>query len=268
VRIWHQSMTELETLPDYAAALATRYAAVVEPSTEVVLHGMPVGTYGSSSPAHVLSFPTELQRVGGLLVRLAQQAEREEFDAVMVASFAEPNTRAVRSAVDMPVVSMAESSLLAACSVADRFGIVTITPDVVQMLDGSVARQGLRERSAAIVSLSPAVNEFDLQRAWTHPDDLAAAFVAGARTVIDAGADVVIAGEGVLNELVVHLGITEVDGVAVMDSVAVTALHTEMLARAYARGSLRTGRRWSYPRVPDGLAHLLDTPRQVVDGEA
>jgi hypothetical protein len=59
----------------------------------------------------------------------------------------------------------------------------------------------------------------------------------------------------------VHLGLREMDGIGVMDTVAVTALHTEMLVHAYARAGLRTGRRWRHPRVPSDVQRLLETPR-------
>lgn len=75
------------------------------------------------------------------------------------------------------------------------------------------------------------------------------------------GADVIIAGEGVLNELVVHLGLTQIDGVGILDCIAINLLHTEMLVRAYRMAGLRTGRRWEYPKVPADLRQALKTPR-------
>lgn len=261
MRIWHQSVTELAALPQYTESLARRFAALANPGTEVVLHGVPPGTYGSSSPAQALAYPAERHRIANLVLKQIEQAEREGFDAVMIASFIEPALREARCTLDIPVTSMAESSLLAGCSVAATLGIVTINPPGVRMLQDGVARHRLESRIAALVSLDPAVDEFDLQRAFQKPDEVRAAFERGCRVAIEAGADVLIPGEGVLNELIVHLGIREVDSVGILDTVGITILHTEMLVRAYRSTGLRTGRRWEYPKVPADIQRALDTPR-------
>lgn len=261
MRIWHQSVTELEALPEYAASLARRFASVASPGTEVVLHGVPAGTYGSSSPAQALAYPSERHRIADLVLKQIERAESEGFDAVMLASFAEPALREARSSIDIPVTSMAESTLLSSCSVASRAGIVTISPAGVRMLQDGVARHRLDARVAAVVSLDPAVDEFVLQNAFKSPEAVRAAFENACRIAIEAGADVIIPGEGVLNELVAYLDIDEVDGVGVLDAVALTVLHTEMLIGAYRKGVLRTGRRWEYPKVPADVRQALDTPR-------
>ncbi|OAF07237.1 hypothetical protein AYJ54_18105 [Bradyrhizobium centrolobii] len=261
MRIWHQSVTELEALPHYADSLSRRFAAVAGPGVEVVLHGVPIGTYGSSSPAQALEYPRERSRIADVVLAQVERAEAEGFDAVMIASFAEPALREARAALDIPVTSMMESCLLAGCSVAPLIGIVTISPAGARMLREGVDRHQLNARVAELVSLDPAFNEFDLQRAFDEPDKVRAAFEIAARKAIEAGADVIVPGEGVLNELAAHLGIRELDRVAVMDATALTLTHTEMLVRAYQGSMLRTGRRWGYPKVPADLRHSLDTPR-------
>jgi allantoin racemase len=261
MRIWHQSVTELEALPQYAESLSRRFAAVASAGTDIVLHGVPVGTYGSSSPAQALAYPAERHRIAQVVLRQLENAEREGFDAVMIASFAEPALREARASLDIPVSSMAESCLLAGCSVGSATGVVTISPAGVRMLQEGVSRHRLDSRVAAFVGLEPEVNEFDLQRAFAAPDAIRAAFEQACRKAIAAGADVIVPGEGVLNELVVHLGIQQVDSVGVLDAVAITVLHTEMLARAYRIAGLRTGRRWEYPKMPPEVRRALDTPR-------
>lgn len=261
MRIWHQSVTELEALPQYAASLARRYAAVASEGTQVVLHGVPTGTYGASSPAQALAYPSERFRVAGLVLEQAKRAEHEGFDAVMIASFVEPALRELRATLDIPVTSMSESAILAGCSAASSVGIVTISAAGVRMLEEGIARHKLERRVATVLSLEPEVNEFDLQSAFREPEGVRLAFERACKQAIAAGADVIIPGEGVLNELVVHLGIQEIDGVGVLDAVAITFLHTEMLIRAQRLAGLRTGRRWEYPKVPSDVARALQAPR-------
>ena len=77
MRIWHQSVTELEALPQYAESLSRRFAAIAAPGVEVVLHGVPVGTYGSSSPARALEYPRERSRIANVVLSQMERAERE-----------------------------------------------------------------------------------------------------------------------------------------------------------------------------------------------
>src|SRR5690606_34935702 len=107
-----------------------------------------------------------------------------------------------------------------------------------------VANHRLESRVATVVGLGPGVTEFDLHSAFDNPSEVLAAFEQACEVAIRAGADVIIPGEGVLNELLVHLGISEVSSVPVIDTIAVTVLHTEMLVQAYKKAGLRTGRRW------------------------
>lgn len=244
MRIWHQSVTELDALPHYAASLARRFAAVATPGTQVILHGVPKGTYGASSPAQAIADPAERRRISSLVFQQAEGAEREGFDAVMIASFAEPALRELRASLSIPVTSMAESAIFAGCSAASSVGIVTISSAGVRMLEEGIARHKLERRVAKVLSLEPELNEFDLQAAFQQPEAVRAAFESACRQTIDAGADVIVPGEGVLNELIVHLGLKEIDGVGVVDGIAINILHTEMLVRAQRMAGLRTGRRW------------------------
>lgn len=262
MRIWHQSVTDLEALPRYAESLARRFATVAGPGVEVVLHGVPSGTYGASSPAQALEYPFERNRIAQIVLDQLAGAEREGFDAVMLATFAEPALREARSVLDIPVTSMMESCLLAACSVAPLIGIVTISPSGARMLRDSVRRHRLEARVAAIASLNPAADEFALQQAFENPSAVIAAFRETCADVIAAGADIIVPGEGVLNELLVSLGLHEVDGVAIMDATLMTLVHTEMLVRAYGASLLRTGRRWEYPKAPPEVRSALAAPRK------
>lgn len=258
MRIWHQSVTVLETLPEYAASLARRYAAVGRSDTEVVLHGLPPGTYGSLSPAQVIPYPAERHRIFQLVLDQVRAAEREGFDAIMLATFLEPALREVRSAVDIPVTGMMESSLIASFPVAGKVGIVTLSQESATILQEIIDRHRFGSRVAGLVGLNPPFTEFEMHHAFADPGPLRAAFEDAARRMIAAGADLVIAGEGVLNEFVHHVEMHEVDSVPLLDSTAVTLLHTEMLVDCFQRTGLRTGRRWQHPRVPDDVQRELD----------
>lgn len=150
-----------------------------------------------------------------------------------------------RSAVDIPVVAMPESTLLTACSVGALSAVITVGPEIGWIARGIVARHGLQQRVAGIYPLDPPVAEAAIVRAFDDPDELLASFRAAAATAVAAHADVLIPAEGILNEVCVAHGVSEVDGASVMDGVGVTFEHALMMCRLRAAG-LHAGRRWTY----------------------
>lgn len=265
MRIWHQSMNELDRYPVYREALQAHVNRVADPGTEVVLHGLEPGTYGSAAPAEVLVFPGLFHRILSQILPAFEQAEADGFDAIAIGSYSEPFVREARSLLDIPVASMAESTLLTGCSVARLSGLVSISSDVAWMARNIVTANRLEDRVAGVWTVDPAVNESQLARAFDEPDDVLASVRNAARAAIAAGADVIIPAEGVINELLVAEKITEIDGVCVMDAVGVVVLHAEMMAKLSSRTGLHAGRRWHYPKpsaeVLQQLATPLDVPR-------
>lgn len=80
------------------------------------------------------------------IVFMCKEAEKEGFDAVFVDCFGDPGVRAARECVDIPVFGGFEPAIFYALGMSDRIGIVTVLPEVVSMLRGIIAREGLRER--------------------------------------------------------------------------------------------------------------------------
>ena len=257
VRIWHQSMTEIDRFPVYREALQRHVDRVASPGTEVVLHGVAPGTYGDAPPAHVLVYPALFHRALGQVLDLFQQAQDEGYDAVAIGSYTEPFLREARSMLDIPVASMAESTLLLACSTARLSGLVTISAEVAWMARRIVAAHDLEDRVAGVWTIDPPVTEEQLSRAFAEPEAVLPSVRAAIDTAIAAGADVIIPAEGVISELLVDQGVTEVDGVCVMDSVGAVVLYAELLVALRERTGLHPGRRWHHPKPPAELLAQL-----------
>ena len=102
VRIWHQSMTELDELGVYKASLASHAKKVLEPEQIIEVHGMPKGAYRGRSPTAALSNAFAHHRILDPVLDSAVRAERQGFDAFVVGSYSEPFLRELRSAVDVP----------------------------------------------------------------------------------------------------------------------------------------------------------------------
>ena len=142
-------------------------------------------------------------------------AERAgDHDGVVIACYGDPGLYAAREISPVPVVGIAEASMLMACMVAHRFSVVTVLSRVRPMIEDLVARYGLSERCASVRATSLAV--LDIER---DPDAAEREITAEAsRAIADDGAEAIClgcAGMGPLDRRVqVRLGVPVIDGVA------------------------------------------------------
>ena len=263
MRLLYQSMTAFADMGAYAGTLRAHAARVVLPSTEVTFQGVDPALYGSLVPGDVFPYPYLKHLVQDAALECCVQAEAQGFDAFIIGSFSEPHLRQSRSAVDIPVLSMPESAFLTACSLAEKFALITLSPKYARRVSEVVARHGMGPRLAGIFSLGDDLGEREASGALDDPGPMIDAFAKAAQQAIDAGADVLLPAEGILNEVVFANGITRIGGAAIMDCVGVTLLHAEMMVRARLTTGLGYGRAWSYPLAPPALqAQLRRTARR------
>ena len=103
MRIWHQSFTVLEDLPDYRAAMEAHIRKVVRPDTEVVMHGLIPGTYTSNYPGSDLAYGSLYTIHGMQWIVQALKAQHAHFDAFAMATLPNPLIREIRALVDMQI---------------------------------------------------------------------------------------------------------------------------------------------------------------------
>jgi len=116
-------------------------------------------------------------------------AERHRsYDGAIIAAFGDPGLAAAKELFDFPVVGLAEASMLLACTLGRRFGIVTFAHDLGDWYADSVHRDRMEARCAGIRALDePFSAGSDVQR--EKEDKLVELAMA---SVVRDGADVVI----------------------------------------------------------------------------
>ena len=118
MRIWHQSFTDLDSLPGYAGMLAELGRRVCSTGTVVDLHGLLAGTYSEGvAPVDLGGYRWVMQMNEVQVIENCIQAEREGYDAVAISCFADPGLELIRSLVDIPVVSSLETALLVSSTI-------------------------------------------------------------------------------------------------------------------------------------------------------
>lgn len=257
LRLWHQSMAELDAFPPYRDALVAHLDRLVGDRARIDLHGAAPGTYDGVPPIDVLNHPLAFHRLLGQVLDNAMRAEDEGYDAFVISSFTEPFLLEARSAVDIPVVAMPESTLLTACSLGRLSAIVTVGPEIGWIARQIVDRHALTARVAGIYPVHPPVSEPAIVRAFDDPAELLDAFRAAAADAVADGADVLIPAEGILNEVCVAHGLTEIDGAIVLDAVGTTFEHAIMMCRLRSGTGAHAGRRWTYRKPPPDLMARL-----------
>jgi allantoin racemase len=95
------------------------------------------------------------------IVELAQKAERDGFDAVVISCFFDPGLQASRETVSIPVTSAGEASILLASSLGHRIGVVTTVANSIPVIHHLVKSLGLDGRVACIRAVSVGVLELD-----------------------------------------------------------------------------------------------------------
>ncbi|HEY1831408.1 MAG TPA: aspartate/glutamate racemase family protein [Acidimicrobiales bacterium] len=244
-------MTELEEHPEYAETIKKHAAAVLDPSIEVVPHGLKPGTHSGIPPGRTLYSPYAYHVLLQQVIENFMTAEDEGYDAVVIGSYSEPFLKEARTAVNIPIVSMAESTLLTACSIATYSVLVTMSPQIAWMINQIVERHKLTKRVIAVNYLEPGMDEVGLSAAIQEPAAFIEVFTEAARRGIDRFGDVIIPAEGIMNEILFTHSVREIDGVSVMDANAVAWLQAECMVKLAKRTGLHPGRRWDYARLED-----------------
>lgn len=247
VRIWHQSVNELSRIEAYKQGIEAHASGVLRGEAIVHVQGLPQGTYGDLSPSEALGNAYTYHRVLGPLVEMAVEAERQGYDAFVVGSFSEPFLREMRTAVDIPVVSLTEAALLLGCSLGGQIGLISNAPNVAYMTKLSVAKHRLEPRVLEVTCLSPGMDEYELIAARDNPSNLISSFEKTARDLIKKGADVIVPAEGVMAEILAREGLKSVEKAVVLDVFAAAWFNALSLVRLRTIG-IGTSRAWHYSR--------------------
>ncbi len=250
-KIWYQSSIEFDKAPNYATFLSDCFNATARSGTEIILHGVPTGTWGDTVGSNLFGYPLAYHTIlFKPFVGAAIQAEREGYDAFIIGTYIEPFLREIRSAVNIPVVSNFEATLLLGCSVGHRLGFLTLNHSLKRIMETNLAAHALGNRVASIRVVEPAFDENDMSRALDDPGPYIDRFRATARHAMVDGADVIVPAEGIIAALAARHRLHEIDGTTVLDGIAVPIAYAEMMIHLRDAAGLRTSRGWYLSQPP------------------
>jgi Asp/Glu/hydantoin racemase len=252
LRIWHQSFTVLGDLPDYRRMLGERIRKVVRPDTEVVLHGQIPGTYSSNYPGTDIRYRAIVWLHGLQWITAALEAERQGFDAMVLASVPSPMIGEIRTLVDIPVVGYGETAFHLSGLYGRRVGMLFFNVKRADYWPEQVREWGVAERFAGIL---PAGVNFDqvceaLGNRQARQAVIDAVCRQGERLANEYGADVIVPGEMPLNLLLAEEGVNKIGGATVIDGIATCFKMAETLSDLKALSGMSPSERGFYNDRP------------------
>ncbi len=135
IRIWYQSFVDEEHGKLYWDRLRPHLADIADPGTTIDIKGI--------TPHDNYAHPIVEFRCAREVICNAVKAEREGYDAFVVGHFQDAGLYEARSVVDIPVVALGEASMLYACQLGQRTGIVTINPRYITWFHHQIGKYGL-----------------------------------------------------------------------------------------------------------------------------
>ncbi len=256
MRIWHQSMAVLRDVPEYTAALNKRLPTIVRPDTEVVMHGLAVGTMDHANyPKEDLGSAYLMYAHGNQFIAAGLDAQAQGFDAMVLATLGNPMLPEIRSLVNIPVVGYGDTSFRLAALYGKRFGLMFFNTVRLGFWREYFRINGLSESFAGIV---PAGVSFqDVVAA--HADDkkrdevIRAISVTAEHMVNDLGVNVIVPGEMPLNLLLANAKVSSIAGATIIDGLALSFKTAEMMVDLQrATGMIQSRAGWGHNQPSAG----------------
>jgi Asp/Glu/hydantoin racemase len=230
--------------PNTTQAMTDRMSEVAR---EIVPEGVEIVPLTASRGFPYIASRAEAQIAGGIVLEMIAE-HAEDVDAVVVAAFGDPGLAAARDLFDLPVIGMAEASLMTAAMLGERIAVVTFSPHMVRWYADCVRLSGLESRFTGVLCPEVAPSSVNGVATALRGDLIALA----TRATMEDGADVVILGGAPLAGLAPLIA-PETPGLLV-DPIAAATLQAVALARLAPSYAIRPARPAAKPSTGLGPA--------------
>jgi Asp/Glu/hydantoin racemase len=135
---------------------------LINPNSSTATTTMMVNIAASCAPAGVTVVGASATRAPGMITDGAALAAAvhevieigvkaaPDHSAIIVAAFGDPGLAQLRARLAIPVTGLCEAAMLEASAGGRRYGVATVTPDLVEAIDGRAADLGLGDWYAGI----------------------------------------------------------------------------------------------------------------------
>jgi Asp/Glu/hydantoin racemase len=135
--------------PNTSTGVTARLSAA---GKEAATQGTIIGTATATRGVPYIATRAEAQIGGAIALEMLAELH-SDYDGAIIAAFGDPGLFGARELFDIPVVGMAEASMLTACMLGRRFAIVTFARALGPWYQECVEMHGLAGRCAGIRTL-------------------------------------------------------------------------------------------------------------------
>jgi allantoin racemase len=242
-RIWYQSFTDPDADGPYFTRLTSYLRSVSGPGCAVEVFGIQPGV---RYPHPITEF-----RCAAQVITNALTAHQQGYDAFVIGHFPEPGLAEARSAVPIPVIGLGEATMLYACTLGRKIGLVTTSPALVPVHEDQIARYGLQHRVVAVQAVQTQRGQFN--RAFEDEGEYRSvreAFTEAAGPMLGLGIDVVIPAGGYPMLLFAREQSLAIDGATVLNGLPVAMAAAETAIRLSRLNGTAASRRTAYALPP------------------
>lgn len=235
-------------------------AAVVSPGTEVMIRTLPRRTYESKIPYDYVAYGVIALRFNQYFAESALFAEREGYDAWVIAAGQDPGLNQARAMANIPTLGYGSTAFHLCARNDSRFGIIGFIPALQEPITENIHRYGTSRWFSSyglIPGGKPAVMAAIEGKADQFLDEAAKA----AEHAASLGAQVIIPAEGLPAEVLWHYGIKELAGLPVLDPLGLLLKSAENEVQMRALGCIARPKRGFWFAQPD--REILDHVESV-----
>jgi allantoin racemase len=258
MRIWFHKHTVEGRLPLLDDWYRAHLNEIAGPGTVIDIKTLPAETYPSDTPFGLVGHHFAQVLFSEHFAHSALRAEREGYDAWVIAAGQDPGLRDARHLAGIPTLGYGETAFFLSAMTGQRFGLLGFMPPLEEPIRHNISRYGL-DRWLASYEV--------VQSGWdgVHNaldgdyDGFVTAYTEAAERAKKAGAEIIIPAEGIPNEIFWHLGIRELAGLPVVDPAGLAVKVAELSVQLSGLGIFtRSNSGYWFHRPPSDIAHHLE----------
>ena len=246
MKIWYQSYVDYENGAGYWDALRVHLDAIRGPDTRIDIRGI--------TPYDSYAHPVVEWRCAREMMAQAVEAEREGYDAFIVGHFQDSGLYEVRSMVDIPVIALGEATMLYACQLGQRIGLVTLNERFVAGHLHQIRKYALEHRVTGVHGM--VFEPGQLMAAIGDDAKLETAaqeFARQGQPLVDQGVDILIPAGGIPMLLFSQIHDHRVGPAPVVNGIPIVVKMAEMAVDLRRLSGLGVSRRSDYVKAPDAV---------------
>lgn len=244
MKIWFQGGTDRALMGPYIDRVEAHFKAILEPGSTF--------SFNTTTPPITTTHALTEFRAARNFIRNAVEAERQGYDCVAITHFQDAGLMEAKAAVDIPVLGLGETTLLHACTLGRKMGLVTINPAFIPWHEDQIIRYGLQQRVVGVRAVDAKVSDYiDSFARKDLFEILNPKWERECRRLLDAGADVIVPAGGIPMMLWGGQPGASIDGAPIVNGMTITAKTAEMIVKLRKAGGYAISRRSNFAKPPE-----------------